>query len=520
MTFHATETNSLSGKSLASTIRTMAVLGAIGQDVLDKYGIHEVDPNAWYPNSLRREIHQTAFERFGEESLFCFGLNSGDYYLEAQIAFRKSVEAYEQLIQEFGETAHPKALHQFLGEFAVTHAKAIRESAFNPPPSFGVEVIHLHDQCFDYHINSRSEPLHEAFMRGILETGFTGWLGKYWSQRIAYQPQMTVKHADHTHMVWRVDFTRNDGTKLSSERLAELHFKAREALMGKVLADAESQRRLARKAMDDLESSHRLVLDSIRYASLLQQAQLPRPIRLENRFEDIAVHWEPRDTIGGDLWWISHSSQQDKFTVCVADCSGHGVPGAMLALLASTALERIYGNDPHLSPAKGLLQLSQALRRGLNQDQVPMAQSSLQNDGCDAAFVQVDRRAGTLLFAGANIDLIWMPQGGEVQRIVADAVGLGYRGSDPEHLTEHTLHFNSGDRFLITTDGYVDQVGHDHSSDRRRAFGFQRLLQLLRENRAHSLAFNMQALQNNLQTWQGEGLRRDDITLLAVQLQR
>jgi len=160
------------------------------------------------------------------------------------------------------------------------------------------------------------------------------------------------------------------------------------------------------------------------------------------------------------------------------------------------------------------------LRRGLNQDQVPMAQSSLQNDGCDAAFVQVDRQAGTLLFAGANIDLIWMPQGGEVQRIVADAVGLGYRGSDPEHLTEHTLHFNSGDRFLITTDGYVDQVGHDHSSDRRRAFGFQRLLQLLRENRAHSLAFNMQALQNNLQTWQGEGLRRDDITLLAVQLQR
>ena len=107
--------------------------------------------------------------------------------------------------------------------------------------------------------------------------------------------------------------------------------------MGKVLADAKSQRRLARKAMDELESSHRLVLDSIRYASLLQQAQLPRPIRLENRFEDIAVHWEPRDTIGGDLWWISHSSQQDKFTVCVADCSGHGVPGAMLALLAAIA---------------------------------------------------------------------------------------------------------------------------------------------------------------------------------------
>jgi serine phosphatase RsbU (regulator of sigma subunit) len=149
-----------------------------------------------------------------------------------------------------------------------------------------------------------------------------------------------------------------------------------------------------------------------------------------------------------------------------------------------------------------------------------VSNEELQNDGCDAAFVQIDCDVGTLTYAGANIDLIWIPRGGELRRLHGDSVGLGYRGADPDQFTEQTLAFETGDRFLITTDGYVDQVSGSNQKGRRRGFGYQRLVQLLRHNRERSLAENMQILRDSLISWQGEGLRRDDITVIYAQLKR
>lgn len=510
----------LSGKSLVSTIRTMAALGPLGQEVLDAYGIHDVDPQGWYPFELRREIHNIAHERFGDEALFNFGLNNGDHYQQAQLDFATAAQAYAQAIEQGGEAAHPQALQDQLERFAVTHGQAIRDTMRHAPASFGAWVVALGGNVFEYHMNSHAELSHEAFNRGILAAGFMRWLGPYWCHQIIPQPQRMEKCDGHNHFVWHVVFERRPSVAPGNELVAELRFNAREALMSKVLADAERQRKLARRAMDDLDHAHRLVLDSIRYASLLQQAQLPRPARLTQRFEDWAVHWEPRDTIGGDLWWISPPSVHDRFTVCVVDCSGHGVPGAMLALLASTALERIYSTEPLASPARAMGLLSQALRRGLNQDQPADQSRHVQNDGCDAAFVQIDRQAGQLVFAGANIDMLWLPRRGEIRRLRAQACGLGYRGEDPPAFEEQILAFDSGDRLLLTTDGYVDQVGRDHAGHKLRALGYTRLLSVLEQHRQAPLSHLMASLRERLVSWQGEGSRRDDTTLVALQLLR
>jgi serine phosphatase RsbU (regulator of sigma subunit) len=519
--FVPTDTEStLSGKSLVSTIRTMAALGPLGQEVLDAYGIQDVDPQGWYPFDLRQKIHRIAHERFGDEALFNFGLNNGDHYQQAQVAFNIAGQVYDEAIRQGGEAAHSQALQTLIQSFSVTHAQAIRDTVRKAPPSFGAWVQALGANEFEYHMNSRADPEHEAFNRGILAAGFTRWLGAHWTFELQPLRDRIEVCETHNHFVWHVAFKRRTESRSGNELAAELRFNAREALMSKVLADAEQQRKLARRAMDELDAAHRLVLDSIRYASLLQQAQLPRPVRLAQRFEDWAVHWEPRDTIGGDLWWISAPSVQDRFTVCVVDCSGHGVPGAMLALLASTALERIYSTEPHASPARGLALLSQALRRGLNQDQTGDTDRHVQNDGCDAAFVQIDCAGGELKFAAANMDMVWMPRDGDIRRIAAQACGLGYRGEDPAHFEEHRLSFSSGDRLLITTDGYVDQIGQEQAGQTPRALGYRRMLSLLAEHRDSPLQAMMQALRERLVSWQGNGGRRDDTTLVALQLQR
>lgn len=88
------------------------------------------------------------------------------------------------------------------------------------------------------------------------------------------------------------------------------------------------------------------MVDSIRYASRLQRAQLPRMQRIEKHFSSFHAIWEPRDTIGGDVWWASLPDHEGRIVVAVADSTGHGVPGAMLSVLISTSLERMFASDP------------------------------------------------------------------------------------------------------------------------------------------------------------------------------
>ncbi len=123
-------------------------------------------------------------------------------------------------------------------------------------------------------------------------------------------------------------------------------------------------------------------MESVNYASRLQRSQLPSADRINGRFKSIDVIWEPRDTIGGDSWWISSSQHKGPFILAISDCTGHGVLGAMLSLLVSNSLERIYTNNLNPDPVIAIMLSDNYLRLGLNQDR----NDSESDDGCDAAF--------------------------------------------------------------------------------------------------------------------------------------
>ena len=150
----------------------------------------------------------------------------------------------------------------------------------------------------------------------------------------------------------------------------------------------------------ELEATHELVMSSVNYASRLQRGQLPRLLRLQNRFNSIATIWEPRDTIGGDSWWVSSSQHAGPYVLALADCTGHGVPGAMLSLLVSNSLERIYANDTSVDPSVALISRDHYVRTGLNQDR-PDSES---DDGCDAAVLRIDRTKKLLNLLAPRLD--------------------------------------------------------------------------------------------------------------------
>ena len=264
----------------------------------------------------------------------------------------------------------------------------------------------------------------------------------------------------------------------------------------------------------ELDETHQIVVGSVNYASRLQRSQLPRRHRIDGRFHSIGVIWEPRDTIGGDLWWISSSQIDGPFTLAVADCTGHGVPGAMLSLLVSNSLERIYSGNPHEDPARALASLDYLVRSGLNQDAI----DSESDDGCDAALLRIDPAQKAICFAGAKIGVFQLKATGEVVRHHASRASLGYRDpidEEDEPVTRRIL-CEDGDAFVIVTDGFTDQLGGPTATP--VSFGYRRLEALLASMPMAPATEIAEAMRAALREWQGSRKRRDDMTAVVFRL--
>ena len=263
----------------------------------------------------------------------------------------------------------------------------------------------------------------------------------------------------------------------------------------------------------ELDMAHQLMVGSVNYASRLQRSQLPRPLRIDGRFVSFATIWQPRDTIGGDVYWLSSSEHAGSFAVAVADCTGHGVPGAMLSLLVSNSLERIYAHDSAQDPAEALLLLDHYVRSGLNQDR-PGSES---DDGCDAILLQIDPQNKKVAFAGAKLGFFHLRGNGEVMRLGGARCSLGYQTqiAHKDRPVTREIEYSPGDLFAIATDGVTDQIGGPTG---RVSYGYRRLEAILKA-RCHESAHEItKAVQEDFKQWQGEQIRRDDITLVVFKM--
>jgi serine phosphatase RsbU (regulator of sigma subunit) len=265
----------------------------------------------------------------------------------------------------------------------------------------------------------------------------------------------------------------------------------------------------------NLDEAHQLVVGSVNYASRLQRGQLPRQVRIDGRFDSFATIWEPRDTIGGDLYWVSSSQHEGPFVLAVADCTGHGVPGAMLSLLVSNSFERIYANDTLEDPVSALASLDHFVRTGLNQDRA----DSESDDGCDALVLRIDRRLQRMEFAGAKLDLFHVNAAGVVTRHMGQRISLGYKdrltaADRPQVLT---LSYQKGDMFAIVTDGLTDQVGGEAGKP-KVSYGYRRLEKLLSNHAGAKAQLVIDDLRQDFARWQGQNSRRDDVTAVVFTL--
>jgi serine phosphatase RsbU (regulator of sigma subunit) len=236
-------------------------------------------------------------------------------------------------------------------------------------------------------------------------------------------------------------------------------------------------------------------------------------MRIDGRFASFASIWEPRDTIGGDLFWLSSSQQSGSYVLAVADCTGHGVPGAMLSLLVSNSLERIYANDTAEDPATALMSLDHYVRTGLNQDRA----DSESDDGCDAAVLRIDRDKQTIEFAGAKLGLFQVTAQGVLIRHLGSRCSLGYQDAvvEADKPVVQKIPYQSGNVFAVVTDGFTDQIS---GSTGKTSFGYRRLEDILKANCTGSAEEITAAMKREFSAWQGTSARRDDVTAVVFRL--
>ena len=254
-----------------------------------------------------------------------------------------------------------------------------------------------------------------------------------------------------------------------------------------------------------LERSNQLVLESIRYARRIQESLLPDPQALQGSVADIAVRWEPLQVVGGDYYWLQQI--EGRCVVVVADCTGHGVPGALLTTVLSTALERIIRECRPLEPAAMLEAIDAAVRTRLRQD----CSDCQSDDGLEAAICIYDPQAASLTYSGAGIPLLLM-QEGAIREIKATRSILGYGSIRSEAaFAEHVLAVVPGMAFYLFTDGAPDHMG----GARRQLLGRKRLAEVVVQNAAKPLDDQLTAVCDYLETYRGDERRRDDMTMVA-----
>ncbi|MCK5067040.1 MAG: SpoIIE family protein phosphatase [Bacteroidales bacterium] len=271
--------------------------------------------------------------------------------------------------------------------------------------------------------------------------------------------------------------------------------------------EIEAQLDLATLQRDTIAIQKDQILDSIHYAERIQSAILPPEKYLTDHLSDHFLLFKPRDIVSGDFYWTMEKNQ--KLMVAVADCTGHGVPGAFLSMLGIASMNEIVNRSKLLKPDKILEQLREILIKSLHQT----GTRGEAQDGIEIALCVIDLKKLTLEYSGANRPL-YIVRDGAVEHIRPDRMPIGIYEQEPVPFTNHTLELKKEDSIYLFSDGYVDQLG----GPLRKTFRVKKFRKLLIGIQDQSMDAQKQILLTNLDEWQGEVEQIDDILVMGIRI--
>ncbi|HCT30980.1 MAG TPA: hypothetical protein DIW31_09665 [Bacteroidales bacterium] len=296
--------------------------------------------------------------------------------------------------------------------------------------------------------------------------------------------------------------------------------------------DMERQRTELTAQRDELEIQKNLVIhqrdkimtmltdlgESIDYARKIQQALLPSDKALANILGEYFLFFQPRESVGGDFYWLYQD--EDLIYFAVADCTGHGVPGGFMSMLGVSLLNEQVSRGEYVSPAEMLWNLREMIVKALNQTGL----DDDSQDGMDIALCTYNKKNRELLYAGANQSLFLVtenpPEPSELVFVQENMVEL-----KPDRMpvsfylrmkefNEHRLTLSPGDSIYLSSDGFADQFGGPNN----KKFGYNTFRNLLLSISSKPFDKQRDLLWNEFDKWKGEESQTDDVIVLGIKI--
>jgi serine phosphatase RsbU (regulator of sigma subunit)/tetratricopeptide (TPR) repeat protein len=259
-----------------------------------------------------------------------------------------------------------------------------------------------------------------------------------------------------------------------------------------------------KKTGEEIAEKNKEITDSINYAKMLQTAILSPSNTTDDELEDLFVLFQPKDIVSGDFYWVETIGNSVYFSA--VDCTGHGVPGAMLSIVGHNALENIIHNHGICQPSMILDKLNDAVYSKLK-----VQGSREMHDGMDAAFCRLDRERNVLEFAGAN-NPVYIVRDGEVIIHKGTKASIGQeRGVNFMH---NEIFLQDGDGVYVFSDGYADQFGGEKDK-KLGSKEFKRFLVSIQEN---DMDTQRQLLSDNINEWMSKSEQIDDICVIGIKV--
>lgn len=278
-------------------------------------------------------------------------------------------------------------------------------------------------------------------------------------------------------------------------------FKSREEELTRLVNERTSE---VVRQKEIVEEKNKEILDSIHYAKRLQEAILPHDETVKEYFQHNFILYMPKDIVAGDFYWVCPSGNE--VLIAAADCTGHGVSGALMSMLGVSLLSQIVIEKITADPSEILNSLHTAVIASLQQS------SNNSNDGMDIALCSFDFKNKKLRYAGANRPL-WMVRNADIEVIAPDKLPIGGLQIERNSLfTTHDINFDENTSFYLFTDGYADQFGGPS--------GKKLMTKKLKEVILSIQDLDMNAqkifLKNYFDSWKDKNEQVDDVLVIGI----
>ena len=256
-----------------------------------------------------------------------------------------------------------------------------------------------------------------------------------------------------------------------------------------------------------IEEKQQEITDSINYAKRIQDAMMTSSVYLKDTLPKSFIFFKPKDVVSGDFYWI-YKDQQENIFFTVADCTGHGVPGAFMSMIGTSLLNEIIIEKGIKNTDKILFEMRTQIIKSLNQEE-----EGAQKDGMDISLCKLNMKNKIVEFSGAHNSLIHISEE-KLKTYRGDHQPVGLLLGDKKPFTKHKVKLKKGDMLYIYSDGYQDQFGGQKGKKYMAAKFKKQLLKMSKENEQEQLVM----LDEEFSSWINNYEQIDDVCVMGVRI--